>query len=1200
MVSKQIGRYRVLELLGKGGMGEVYRAHDPDLDREVVLKVIALPDPEKNTEWRQRFKREVQAAARLNHPHIVTIYDVGLEHEPPYVVMELLTGGTLRARLKRGPIPWRETLTLLRPLGQALAYAHRAGIIHRDVKPGNIMFADGEPLPPSQARPELGRGGGSRGGLKLVDFGLARQQDDEQLTHTGAIFGTPAYMSPEQARGEAVDGRTDIFALGIILFEAITGHNPLDKGSVISTLSATISAPPIDLSPLTGKASPEVIRLIERAVVKNREQRYSTCEALLADLGRCLGESPDDLARVSVTQISTRPPTGSDLPTDGPVIQTSPGIELTPEVEVVLRAVFNEFSRLAIEAEFGHGLSGGRVFRVRPIEVGGKTHLPVVVKIAPIELIHQEWQAYQTWVADTLPGVARLEAVSPLTLPPGNLWDGLCYTLIGGGAFEVQSLSSYYARASASDLRWILEERLYPLIGMHWWLERHTERAFQRQADYDSILSVNLLLKPAAIPNGTNIHHLTPRQRPTSPLNKGDAVHLAGFVVTEVDSSQRQVTLNPHSISPDAPPAAYRLRLVEVSDPDHYRVGQIVDSLTGLVAATRHDLLVAAASQALGETIDLSADRLTLPGSSPFLRREGTGERSLPNPLLAYQDILHTFLTVNISTIHGDLNLENILIDPATRHLNLIDFATVRQGHSLHDLLRLETEVVTKLISTSFAEAKLPLETIYAFYEQLHYATLYPDQFTTPQLPHPNLEKPFAMLVAIRNMARRCLFDADDWTEYYQSLTLYLLGALKFKNLDQLPIAPLPKQVAFWCAATLIDLSDKSSPPPPPPFKWKRLLVWLAIGVAIAVGLIIAMLFVNGQPRGELIATIINFTPEVEVERGGAKRLTNASFGTDLYQGDRLYTHVGAFADIACTNGLILRLPEQRNLEVTCQDTSIAREIARLGEDLSHQLVQPAEPISGVLASTERSSRANQAQIPLLLSPRNSQVADIRPTFHWQPLAGASGYRLLLTLPDGEVLTLETPDTSLSYPTDAPPLEPGSTTIVELVTFEDETGEAVDKTLFSVLNEASLAKLTEAEAAIRSLGLDENAQGYLLAQLYRQYELKNAAIDQLKQLVEASNAPSANLWQQLGDLYFEVGLYLLAEESYNQALAAAKNSDDLSAQAAAQVGLTHTALTFDEVETAIEHLAAAETLYRESGQVDLAEAVATERNKLAE
>jgi serine/threonine protein kinase len=1211
MVPHQIGRYRVQGLLGKGGMGEVYRAFDPDLDREVVLKIITLPSPDQNNEWRQRFKREVQAAARLNHPHIVTVYDVGLEHEPPYVVMELLTGGTLRQRLKRSSIPWPETLTMLRPLGQALAYAHRAGVIHRDVKPGNIMFAGAETPPPAQARPESGRGGGARGVLKLVDFGLARQQDGKQLTHTGAVFGTPGYMSPEQAHGEVVDGRTDIFALGIILFEAITGHNPLDKGSVISTLTTTAAKTPIDLSPLTGKAPPEVIRLIEQAVAKKREQRYPTGEALLTDLDRCLGESPDDL-NISMTQISTRPPPSSDLSPGGPLIQKSPNVDLTPEVEIVLQTMFSEFSRLAIEAEFGHGLSGGRVLRVRPVEAGGRAQLPVVIKIAPIDLIRQEWQAYQNWVANILPGVARLE--SPPTLPPGSLWDGLRYTLVGEGAFEVQSLHSYYQQASIEDLQWVLAEQLYPIIGVHWWLDRRLDRAFQMQTDYDSILPVNLRLKPtAAIPTGTNVHPITPQQVPTIPPKKGEIVHLEGFVVTEVDPNQHLVTLNLPPTSPVRPSPAYRLRLVEVPDLDRYRVGRIVDSLTGLVTAARHDLLVAEASRALGETIDLSVEQLTLPNSSALSGKGRPGKRFWPNPLLAYQDRLYDLLTVNISTIHGDLNLENILVDPETGHVNLIDFATVRQGHSLHDLLRLETEVVTKLVSAALAQGKLPPETIYPFYEQLHRVTLYPDQFTTPQLPHPDLEKPFAMLTTIRKLAGRCLFDSDDWTEYYQGLILYLLGALKFKNLDELPSAPLPKQVAFWGAATLVDLLD--NPPPPPKPKSREWPAWVMMGGAIAIiilGLAVALLGLSAggfislpgfdsPAQGELMATIINVNPEVKVERAGTERLVNASFGADLYGGDVLYTRPGASVDIACTNGLILHLPEQRNMIVDCrEDTTAAQVIGQLEPDLSDQLVRASEPISGVLASTERSSRLDQAQVPLLLSPRNSLIADQRPTFRWQPVERASSYRLSLTLPDGEVWSEETGETTLPYPIEAPPLEPGSANIVELATLGDETGQAVDKTLLQVLDKAGLANLAEAEATIQTLELNETAQRYLLAQLYQQHEMWAAAIDQLEQSAEAEDIPSAELWQQLGDLYFRVGLYLLAEDSYNHALTFAKVNEDLSVQAAAQIGLGRTALTFDEIAAAIEHLDTAEVLYRKAGQIDLAEAVAADRKKLME
>jgi aminoglycoside phosphotransferase (APT) family kinase protein len=170
--------------------------------------------------------------------------------------------------------------------------------------------------------------------------------------------------------------------------------------------------------------------------------------------------------------------------------------------------------------------------------------------------------------------------------------------------------------------------------------------------------------------------------------------------------------------------------------------------------------------------------------------------------------MLQDFFKVKVSTIHGDLNLENILVDPDTRHLSLIDFVTARQGHALHDLLRLETEVVTKLVSAALAEANLSLDVLQTLYEQLHRVIFYPRQYSSQEYPHPALAKAWAMLVAIRKMARKCLFDPDDWREYYCGLTLYMLGALKFKNLDQLPTAPLPKQAAFWAAATVVALLD--------------------------------------------------------------------------------------------------------------------------------------------------------------------------------------------------------------------------------------------------------------------------------------------------------------------------------------------------------------------------------------------------------
>ncbi len=300
---KQVGRYELQDLLGEGGMGRVYRAYDPDLDRDVVLKIIKLPDMDDSRQWRERFKREVQAAARLNdHPHIVTIHDVGLEHDPPYVVMELLKGGTLKEKFGQAPLPWHEAMTLLRPLVAALAHAHQAGIVHRDVKPSNVMFTT------------IGskQNNGSTDRLKLVDFGLARPQteDAEQLTQTGSILGTPAYMSPEQAMGLEVDGRADIFAIGVILVEAITGNNPLAKSSLALTIREVTSNKPVDISQVSQNTPPQVTSLIQRMVARDPEQRYPSCEALLQDWDLCLNKHDT----LTLTQRSIPRPTITDEP----------------------------------------------------------------------------------------------------------------------------------------------------------------------------------------------------------------------------------------------------------------------------------------------------------------------------------------------------------------------------------------------------------------------------------------------------------------------------------------------------------------------------------------------------------------------------------------------------------------------------------------------------------------------------------------------------------------------------------------------------------------------------------------------------------------------------------------------------------------------------------------------------------------------
>jgi hypothetical protein len=378
----------------------------------------------------------------------------------------------------------------------------------------------------------------------------------------------------------------------------------------------------------------------------------------------------------------------------------------------------------------------------------------------------------------------------------------LHYTLVGSGAFAITSLSDYYRQASLDDLGWVLENRLFEIMGPQWWYDSRVDRTFQMQSDYDVWLPVNFLIQPSREPlNGILIearHNLA-----LPKISKGEPVQLKGFVIIKVDSKRRELTLNLPARPKGLPPVSCRLRLQDVAEIDGYRVGQILDSLHGLVVATRHDLLVEQVQQALAQAVDLSAERLALPGNRTILstRNSAALPSSLPNPLLTYQNLLQNFLTVNISTIHGDLNLENILVDPETREVSLIDFATVRQGHVLHDLLRLETEVLISLLPAILVESKLPLQAVFSFYYQLHQATLPADPLASLKLPHPALAKPFEMLRVIRAMAQKCLFDPDDWREYYQGLILYLLGALKFSRLDELPTAPLPKQVAFWGAA---------------------------------------------------------------------------------------------------------------------------------------------------------------------------------------------------------------------------------------------------------------------------------------------------------------------------------------------------------------------------------------------------------------
>ena len=268
------GRYRIEEELGHGGMGRVIRARDLKLGRDVALKVLA---PGKHDEQhRRRFEQEARAAGALNHPNILDVHDVGEHEGDPYIVTELLQGETLRAALSRGPLPPAEALELAAQLAGALAAAHARGIVHRDLKPENLFLTD-------------------EGRLKVLDFGIAKLLEGSAAeglqTATGALIGTPAYMSPEQIAGGAADARSDVFAIGIVLHEMLSGRPPFGRGSTLETAYAIVHAPP----PPLPASTPEVLaRAVRRCLEKEPEARYADAGALLADLraGRPTGEAP--------------------------------------------------------------------------------------------------------------------------------------------------------------------------------------------------------------------------------------------------------------------------------------------------------------------------------------------------------------------------------------------------------------------------------------------------------------------------------------------------------------------------------------------------------------------------------------------------------------------------------------------------------------------------------------------------------------------------------------------------------------------------------------------------------------------------------------------------------------------------------------------------------------------------------------------
>ena len=271
------GRYELGELLGRGGMAEVRRAVDQRLGRSVAVKQLRT-DLATDPTFQARFRREAQSAAGLNHPTIVAVYDTGEEVDPltgvavPYIVMELVEGPTLRDVLKDGRkiLPER-ALELTQGVLDALGYSHKAGIVHRDIKPANVMLAP-------------------NGGVKVMDFGIARAVADTSatMTQTAAVIGTAQYLSPEQARGETVDSRSDLYSTGCLLYELLVGRPPFVGDSPVSVAYQHVRETPLPPSQLDPEISPEIDAVVLKALAKERSERYQSAKEMKDDISRLL------------------------------------------------------------------------------------------------------------------------------------------------------------------------------------------------------------------------------------------------------------------------------------------------------------------------------------------------------------------------------------------------------------------------------------------------------------------------------------------------------------------------------------------------------------------------------------------------------------------------------------------------------------------------------------------------------------------------------------------------------------------------------------------------------------------------------------------------------------------------------------------------------------------------------------------------
>lgn len=482
-------------------------------------------------------------------------------------------------------------------------------------------------------------------------------------------------------------------------------------------------------------------------------------------------------------------------------------LHLSDPQRALLQRVFASMAKVQIVTEFTDGRTNTRVLLVRATRLDGRTELPVVVKMGHKTQIDHEWHATQEHILNLLPGFVPVQG-APIELADivvdGQPLSAIRYAQVGDGIFTIQSLRDYYHQADIRQLWHLLDQRLFTQL-RQLWQATLVRKHISIQQSYEAILPVNFIIQvqdtvPPADSVGVvtlNAESLPAVITNTMSLQVGDWVQLVGFSVQEIDHTRHEITLDLTASTSNIKPS-YRIRLQAVEMLESYYVSEHLPPIVGKVLATRSDLLHAQVEAQLDKGVDLTESRIRLAENRDV---------TVPNPLVLLPTLLSRTIEANCATIHGDLNLRNILVDSDARSAHLIDGAAARHDYLLHDLLRLERDVMTDLVAETFFQANLPPTTTLMLYHYVHCAISNQPRpsgnFAIPSELPPILQGVFIFLVTIREAARKFLINQERWDEYYIGLCIHLLGALKFKDLDNAPTGQRPKAIAFWGAASV-------------------------------------------------------------------------------------------------------------------------------------------------------------------------------------------------------------------------------------------------------------------------------------------------------------------------------------------------------------------------------------------------------------